>query len=130
MKIHRRNKNLIVSILILSACICMAFLLFYPGSSGLGNFFNLAVLLIFTYYLAVGGGIILLLLRVLKWLKDKYSLIYILTGAFNLFLACVGICLYFMHKAGIDWLHNSLGNLFVAFLVLTDVFILPANAGN
>lgn len=130
MTVQRRNKNLIFSFLILLLYISIALLLFYPGTSGLGDFFNLSVLLIFTYYIAIGGGILLLLLRVLKWLKDKYALVYILCGVVNLFLAFTGICMYLLNKADMDWLHNSIGNLFIGFLLLCDVFIIPVKGGN
>lgn len=124
MKFHRKYKNLVASILFLAAYMIIAVLLFYPGSTGLGDFFNLSVLLIFTYYLAISAGILLLLLRLIKWFKDRYSFIYVLVGVLNLSLACTGFVLYYFEKADTAWLHNSIGNLFIGFLIFADIFIL------
>jgi hypothetical protein len=127
MNLHRKYKNLGIALGILAVYIVTAAVLFYPGSTGLGTFFNFSVLLILTYNIAIAAGIVLLLLRLLKWYKDKLSLIYILTGTLNIFLAFSGFVLYFFEKADMAWLHNSIGNLFIGFLMYADIFfLLPA----
>jgi hypothetical protein len=124
MKFHRKYKNLAAAFAILAVYIVIVALLFYPGSAGLGGYFNLSVLLIFTYYIAITTGIVLLLLRLFKWYKDRFSLIYILAGTLNLCLAFAGFVLYYVGKADMTWLHNSFGNLFIGFLFFADTFIL------
>jgi hypothetical protein len=126
MKIHQRYRYLLIAFFILVGYALGIFIVFYPGTTGLGAFFNLAVLLIFTYYIALSAGVILLLFRLFKWIKNKYSLIYILLGILNLGLAFIGIILYFLSKADMSWLHKSIGNLFVGFIIFSDVFLLPS----
>jgi hypothetical protein len=126
MKIRQRYRYLLIAFFILVGYALGIFIVFYPGTTGLGAFFNLAVLLIFTYYIALSAGVILLLFRLFKWIKNKYSLIYILLGILNLGLAFIGIILYFLSKADMSWLHKSIGNLFVGFIIFSDVFPLPS----
>ncbi|MEP7372315.1 MAG: hypothetical protein ABI675_02930 [Chitinophagaceae bacterium] len=119
-------KNFLISVVITVVFGCIVLLLGYASGSPLGNFFDVFIVLIVTRWLVIAFGIIVLLLRLLKILSDNSSLVYILAGTVNMFLAVVGITLFITDQADMEWLHQSIGNLLVGFLILTDTFMLRA----
>jgi hypothetical protein len=124
-----KGKKLFISVVITLIFAGTILLLLYPGGSPLGNLFDVFFLLIVTHYLALGYGLLVLILRILRILKNNGLLVYLLAGTLNIFLAVVGICMFIMDQADIDWMHNSIGNLMVGFLIISDALLLktPAN---
>lgn len=121
-----KSKNLLISVAITLAFACMILFLVYPSNSPLGDLFDAFIVLIAVRYIAIGYGVLMLLLRVVKVLKDNQLLIYILAGTLNIFLAIVGFALYFTGMADLDWLHQSTVNLLVGFLILADTFFIES----
>ena len=117
-------KNFYISVVIAIAFAGIVLLLIYPSDSPLGTFFEAVIVLMVMYYLAIAYGILLLLLRLFRFLKGNRSLIYVLAGTLNIFLAIVGITLFATDQADQEWLHKSIANLFVGFLILSDTFFL------
>ncbi|OQP49014.1 hypothetical protein A4H97_29465 [Niastella yeongjuensis] len=129
MRAQRKFKNLFFSFLIVIGYLSLNILLFVPDNKDGGILYSLSVTLIFTYYLALGSGVILLLLRMVKMLKNNQVLIYVLVGLMNFCLAFTGILLYHYGKVDIEGVHHSIGSLFVGFLMFADTFILFPHHG-
>jgi hypothetical protein len=118
-----KTKNFLISLLITLTAACIVFLLFYPSGSPLGNLFDSFFILIIMHYAGIGYGILVLLSRILKFLRNN-SLLYLLAGTLNIFLALIGFFLFAFHLADMEWLHKCIGNLAIGFFIFSDVFIL------
>ena len=123
-----KGRNFLIAVAITLAFACIVLLLFHPSHSPLGGFFDVFIILIVTYYIAIVSGIVAILLRILKAFKDNSRLIYVFAGTLNIFLAIVGITLFMTDRADIEWLHKAIANLLVGFLILADAFLLQADA--
>jgi hypothetical protein len=119
--------NLLVSLCAICIWTAVSFILFYPGTNGLGSSFSVVVIYIVTAYVFLATGILLLLLRLTNLIKGNSSLLYILTGSVNFCAGILAIGLFFTHDADMTLLHRSLLNLLIGFLMLADVFFRGKN---
>lgn len=120
-----KNKNLVIAVVITLLFACTVLLLFHPSRSPLGSFFDVFTILIVTHYIAIAIGVVVLLLRIMKIIRNNSMLIYVLVGTLNVFLAITGITLFVADHADMEWLHKCLGNLLVGFIILCDSFFFP-----
>lgn len=121
----KQKLNYIVYSLILIALLsCAIVLVFYPGNSELGRDFNVVVISIFVRYIALWGGIGIILLRLIRLIKKSNNLIYIFLGTLNLCLGLFGWILYIKNEMVITFLHKFILNLLVGTIIFIDVLLL------
>lgn len=116
--------KLLLSFGIIGCWVGFNFFFFYPGKNGLGNFFNVTVIYLFTGYGALLAGILLLFLRGLGVLKSSESLVYVLVYTLNVCIFLLALAMYYTHSLDLPWLNRCLLNLLVGFLMLIDSFLL------
>lgn len=104
----------------------LIFVIYYPSDGKLGDSFGVSVMMFFTRYVALFISTFLLILRLLKVLKNPYFFFYILFAVLNLCVGILGIVLYALGEAILWWLNASLLNLLVGFLCIADSFWLAS----
>lgn len=117
----RKSLFAIFCLLIMIAWLALVFLLVYPSSGKLGNYFAISVFYIITRQVSFQIGIFLLFLRLISVIKPTH-LIYVLIGTLNAGVGIMAIILYFSGLADRQWLNISLYNLLLSLILLADSF--------
>lgn len=121
----KQKCNYIAYSLILIALLSSSVLfLFYPGKNELGPTFNIVIISLFIRHIALWGGIVVILLRLLAVIKKSNNLIYIFLGTLNLCLGVFSWILYFNNEMVTTFLHMFILNVFVGAIIFIDVFLL------
>jgi len=126
---NRKFLNLCWAIALLMILILIAFVLVYPSQSKLGRGFDIFVLLIFFKYAAIILGVLCLILRIAKVLRDNSNLLCAVSAISNLFIGISAIAFYFFGVVEKSWLIACLPNLLVGVVILADM-LLPAVRNN
>lgn len=118
--IKQEGWNLIISLGIILFGIIISRILFSLDSTGLGAAFNYSIILLFISFLAVFIGSLIILLLVLKVIKNKGSFVYIFSASLNNIVGITGLFLCLQHgtRGAIYFLFtlNLALGLFLAFL--------------
>lgn len=75
-------------------------------------------------YFALWSGIIVLLLRLLRVIKNKHSFLYIFISSLNIILGVSGIYFFGFKYISIGMVHMFIINLIIGVIILTDIFLL------
>ncbi len=122
-RINSTSNRFLVPTIIIVCWVALNFMLFYPASNGLGDFFSVSVMYIITQYTMLIVGIVVLVLRIFKIIKSGRSFWVTLTMETNILLAMFSILLYILHKSDLVWLNRSLLNLLLGVLLLADFLL-------
>ena len=117
------TNNLLISTVIIAFWVTMNFLLFYPATNGMGDFFTVSIMFIVTEYTMLIAGIAILLLRFFRAIKSSGNFLVVFAMETNILIGLFSIFLYLLHKSDLIWLNRSLLNLLIGVLLFAD-FIL------
>ena len=125
---EKRYKYVLYSLSLALLLTIALFLIFYPSENSLGRFFGISIVYIYITYVCLYIGIFALILRFIPAIKMTNTFFYISIGTFNLLIGLLTTYLYFLEAANRQWLNKSLINLFIGFLILTDVLFFSSAA--
>ena len=125
MKTYSYSEKIILSfILTLLLGSLIYFLLYalpiYISPSRNGDYFIIAILWIFVDRTLLYVGILMLLMRIVRMLKNNIAFLYLFFGVANICTALLSIFLYFFGKIEVWWFHGCLLNLLVGVVILSD----------
>jgi hypothetical protein len=93
----------------------------FPNQVSTGILDNRFVMFLFTRYFGLWSGGLVLLLRLLRIIKNKQSFIYIFIGLLNTSLGVLGIFLSTFKQVNIDLLHMFIFNLSIGVIIFIDI---------
>lgn len=117
---NKSKLNLAYSLLIIA--LWAAIVLFYLGPKSNSILDNTFVMFLLTRYVGLWSGIIVLLLRLLRVIKDKHSFIYVFIGLLNIGLGILSIVLFAINKMNIPLFHMFILNLSIGVIIYIDIF--------
>lgn len=85
---------------------------------------NRFIMFLLTRYFGLWSGVVVLLLRLLRIIKNKQSFIYIFIGLLNTSLGVLGIFLSTFKQVNIDLLHMFIFNLSIGLIIFIDILFL------
>jgi len=115
--------SLLISTVIIAFWVTMNFLLFYPATNGMGDFFSVAIMFIITEYTMLIAGVAILLLRLFKVVKSGSNFLVVFAMETNILIGIFSVFLYLMHKSDLIWLNRSLLNLLIGVLLFADFLL-------
>ena len=116
-------KNFFFSWAIIIAYACLLFLLFYPANSPLGKSFAIVVVYMATAYGALVLGIVLLLIRLLKIVKDPTIFLNLFVVNLNISITISALILFLNHQSDFSWFRQALLNLLIGVLMIGDLLM-------
>jgi len=122
--VSNKYRNLIAAVIIIMIWAGIILLISSNSKGALGDGFALYSWIALTRLGALIGGAILLLLRVVRVLKQKMNFFYVLAGTLNVCLGILGIVLFLSSGTGSTILHEFLPTLLIAVLIMGDIFFL------
>jgi hypothetical protein len=117
-------KRLAISIFVMALIVGLIFLFFYPSRSELGDYIGVDIIYMNANYIAYWSGLLLLLARVLRIIKEKTNLLYIFIGTFTCILGILNLLLFLFGKIDRTWFHECSLVLLLGFLIIVDIYIL------
>ncbi len=115
--------NMLISTILLILWVAVNYLLFYPSTNGMGDFFGVSIMYIITTYTMLIVGALVLLLRFVKILQSGHTFVVVLSMELNIVIGVTSIILYVFNKADLPWVNKSLLNLLVGVLLLGDCIL-------
>lgn len=123
--------SLVYSSLILllwTACVIIIFSprpnIIFENQVSTGILDNRYVMFLFTRYFGLWSGCLVLLLRLFRIIKNKYTFIYIFIGLLNVSLTVTGIFYSIYSRIFIEFLHMLIFNLSIGLIIFIDIFFL------
>jgi hypothetical protein len=113
-------KNILISFFIIGLYTWLLFIYFYPSKSELGESFGVIIMYTITRYSALICGAGVLILRFLKIIESPSALLYQFFAIFNILLGLLGIYFFLFQHWILLWLHESLLNLLMGAIILSD----------
>ena len=117
------TQKLIIAFIMLALVASIILFSVYPTNSPLGERFGVDVIFLFARYLGLYAGILMLIIRLTKILKNRNNFIYILTGALNLCVAIIGLFLFMFGHMNAHLFNAFILNFIIVVLVFSDVFV-------
>jgi len=115
-------KKIIYSIGIICVWLIILFVFLYPDNSGLGKGFAVIIYLILTLFFAIALGIIVMILRLLNFLKIS-SFIFVFTGMLNLCMGIYGVTLLLFHAmTEMNYILFHLGSLLLGLIIMEEIY--------
>jgi len=123
-ELNRKQNNLLLSFIILALLTSIIIFVFYPSTSKLGNTFDLAVAFLFSRYFGLYIGVALILLRILRVLKNNNTLIYIFIGLLNISLGILSLVLAVSNNMDSSVFNLIIVNEVVGAIIFMDIMVL------
>lgn len=116
-------KRIIYSIGVIIAWLIILFVSFYPDESGLGKTFVVVIFLIFTLFFSVAIGLIVMILRLLHYIKES-SFVFVFTGVLNMCFGISGILLLFFHSiTETNYIMLFLGSFLIGLVMIGEIIL-------
>jgi hypothetical protein len=97
-------------------------ILFLSAQTNKGDISPLYIWMKLTILLAGFSGLLMLALRIFKVIT-RANFLYTFLGTANMMLGLSGVYFYILGKINMIGLHDTIPNLFVGVVVLTDIFL-------
>ena len=114
--------------LILDALLASVILLL--AGNGNSSVISLYISIKLAILIAGFWGLLMLALRIFWKIDRDRNFLYAFLGTSNMILGLLGICFYFIGKINLIGLHDTLPNLFVGVIVLSDIFLFKSIFSN
>lgn len=118
------KQNLLLAFIMLALWAGIILFVFLPSNSELGDGFTIFVWVLLTRYFGLWSGLVVLLLRMLRIIKNKYSFIYIFVGLLNVGLGILSLVLFAFKQMDRSSLHMFIFNLSIGLIIFTDILFL------
>lgn len=119
------QQKLLLAFIMLALWASIILFIFYLSESELGNTFGVVVIFLLTRYFGLLSGIVVLLLRMLRIIKNKYSFIYIFVGLLNVGLGILSLVLFACKQMDSGFLPMFMFNLSIGLTIFVDILFLP-----
>jgi len=125
MTLDKRHSNTLLSLVILIIWTGLVFLIAYPSRNAPTNDFGVIIYCILTLFVGLATGIVALIFRFLKSIKDKSNFFYNFIGTLNICLGIVGLALAALNQLDKPWVILFAFSLFIGIFIMSDIYIKP-----
>lgn len=124
--LNKKVFNVLFSVILLAIITSIIMFVFYPSDGKLGQSFGVVAMFLLSRYLGLFIGAGLLLLRIIRVLKDNSALIYIFAGVLNTCLGVLSLVLFISNNMVSSGLALFILNEFIGAIILIDIMILDS----
>jgi hypothetical protein len=117
-------KKILYSMGIICVWLIILFVFLYPDNNGLGKGFAVIIFLLFTLFFAIALGVVVLILRLLNFLKIS-SFVFVFTGVLNLCMGIYGLSLLLFHGMNeTNYILLHVGSFLIGLIIMEEIFFI------
>ena len=124
MTLAKTYKNTLVSILIITLLTVFVFMAAKPYAAPIDNWW-LVVFCMLILFISIATGIICIVLRLIKILKDTNRFFYNFTGILNLYFGIIGLSSFIVMQSKMldsTWIGIFTTDLLLGLIIIADVY--------